>query len=110
MALGYIFAFIQLVGFLGIFKEKPALFGRYVLINSIFLYAAFVVAAAFLGISGARHSQAVASCQSAFFAGDANGEQICNIFCWSTLGVMGVLWLLLLAVQVCVSCIYDDRN
>jgi hypothetical protein len=106
MALGYIFAAIQLVGFFGIFKEKPVLFRRYVLINWIVLYIGLSVAAAFLGTSAARHSQAVAACETNFFSGDGGsttednkGEQICNIFCWSTLGVMATLWLLLFLVQ-----------
>jgi hypothetical protein len=108
MTLGYIFAAVQLLGFLGIFKEKPVLFRRYVLINWIVLYIAFSVVATFIGISAARHSQAVDACESTFFASDSTststtedtkGEQICNIFCWSTLGVMGALWVLLFLVQ-----------
>jgi hypothetical protein len=108
MALGYIFAAVQIVGFLGIFKEKPVLFRRYVLVNWIVLYIGLSVAATFLGVSAARHSQAVAACETNFFPTDGGsttednkGQQICNIFCWSTLGVMGALWVLLFAVQVC---------
>jgi len=108
MALGYFFAIIQIVGFLGIFKENPALFRRYVMVNWIVLYVALAVAAAFLGISAARHSQAVDACETNFFAGDSTGssttedtkgEEICNIFVWSTIGVMGALWVLIFAVQ-----------
>lgn len=106
-AIGYIFAIVQLVGFIGIFKEKAGLFRRYVAINWIILYVGLSVAAAFLGISAARHSQAVQACETNFFAADSSsttedtkGEQICNIFCWSTLGVMGALWVLLFIVQV----------
>jgi hypothetical protein len=106
--LGYAFAIVQIVGFLGIFKEKPALFRRYVAINWILLYVGLSAAAAFLGISAARHSQAVQACEKTFFAGEptstntteeTKGEQICNIFTWATLGVMGALWVLLFIVQ-----------
>jgi len=106
MALGYIYAAVQLLGFLGIFKEKAALFSRYVMVNWIILYLSLSVAAAFIGISAGRHQQAVDACEASFFAGDtgtttedSKGEQICNIFCWSTLGVMGALWVLLALVQ-----------
>jgi hypothetical protein len=106
--MGYAFAIVQLVGFVGIFKEKPALFRRYVAINWILLYVGLSVAASYLGISAARHSAAVTACESTFFAGDSTsttvddtkGEQICNIFTWATLGVMGTLWVLLFIVQV----------
>ncbi|KAG8803413.1 hypothetical protein FRC17_006181, partial [Serendipita sp. 399] len=105
--LGYIFAITQLVGFLGVFKEKAALFRRYVAVNMIVLYAGFSVAATYLGISAARHSQAVTLCQRQFFGhnatessiGESEGYQVCNIFCWATLGVMGALWVLLFVVQ-----------
>lgn len=104
--LGYAFAVIQLVGFIGIFKEKAALFRRYVAINWIVLYITFAAAAALIGISAGRHDQAVDACERSFFAGesagtqeDTKGEQICNIFCWITVGVMGALWLVLFLVQ-----------
>ncbi|KAG8783661.1 hypothetical protein FRC15_004766 [Serendipita sp. 397] len=104
--IGYAFAFLQIVGFLGVFKEKPTLFRRYVAINMIVLYAGFSVAATFLVISGARHSRAVELCQTQFFGhnadgaiGESEGYQVCNIFCWATLGVMGALWVLLFVVQ-----------
>jgi hypothetical protein len=105
--LGYAFAIVQLVGFIGIFKEKAALFRRYVAINWIVLYVGFAVAAALIGISAARHQQAVDACEKSFFSEessttteDTKGEQICNIFCWITVGIMGGLWALLFLVQV----------
>lgn len=105
--LGYAFAIVQLFGFVGIFKEKPALFRRYVAVNWILLYIGLSVAASYLGISASRHSAAVTACESTFFAGDSTsttvddtkGEQICNIFTWATLGVMGALWVLVFIVQ-----------
>lgn len=109
MALGYVFAGIQLVGFLGIFKEKPALFRKYVTINSIILYLGLSAALAFIGISAGRHQPAVDECESSFFnsgnqtttaQADTEGEQICNIFTWVVLGIMGALWVVIFILQV----------
>lgn len=123
MGLGYGFAAIQLIGFLGVFKEKARLFRRYVFLNWIILYAGLSVAATFIAISAVRHDAAVDACEQNFFGSDipgsttedTKGEQICNIFCWSTLGVMGALCLLLFIVQVayfwhvwCHSLLTDD--
>lgn len=109
LALGYVFAGIQLVGFFGIFKEKPALFRRYVLFNTIVLYVGLSAAAAFIGISAGRHDTAVDACELSFFSSggnqtttaqeDTEGQQICNIFTWVVLGIMGALWVVLFIVQ-----------
>ena len=109
MALGYVFAGIQLVGFFGIFKEKPALFRKYVTLNSVVLYLGLSAALAFIGISAGRHQPAVDECETSFFNSgnqtttatpDTEGEQICNIFTWVVLGVTGGLWLILFILQV----------
>lgn len=102
-AFGYVFAFLQIMGFLGIFKEKPALFRRYVTINWIVLYAGMSVALAFLGLSAGRHTAALDACKISFFSDDTatddKADQICNIFTWVIVGVMGGLWLVLFIVQ-----------
>ena len=109
MALGLVFAGIQLVGFFGIFKEKPALFRKYVTFNSIILYVGLSAALAFIAISAGRHQPAVDECESSFFSSgnqtttaqaDTEGQQICNIFTWVILGITGGLWLLLFVLQV----------
>jgi hypothetical protein len=109
MMLGYVFAGVQLVGFFGIFKEKPALFRKYVTFNSVILYVGLSAALAFIGISAGRHQPAVDQCESSFFSsgnqtttaqGDSEGEQICNIFTWVVLGIMGGLWLVIFILQV----------
>jgi len=109
MALGYVFAGIQLVGFFGIFKEKPALFKKYVTFNSIILYLGLSAALAFIAISAGRHQPAVDQCDSSFFGSgnqttttaqvDTEGQQICNIFTWVVLGIMGALWVVLFILQ-----------
>jgi len=108
MALGYVFAVIQLVGFFGIFKEKPALFKTYVTLNTIFLYLGLSAAAAFIGISAGRHQVAVDACDQSFFTSNnqtttaqnsSEGQQVCNVFTWVVLGVMGALLAVLFVVQ-----------
>ena len=109
LVLGYVFAGVQLVGFFGIFKDKPALFKSYTILNSIVLYAGLSVAAAFIGASAGRHRAAADACESSFFASggqsttDTEGEQICNVFTWAVLGIMVGLWAVLFIVQV--SCL-----
>jgi len=102
-AFGYIFAFLQIVGFLGIFKEKAGLFRRYVTINWIVLYAGMSIAVAFIGISASRHTAALNACKANFFhedtATDDKADQICNIFTWVILGIMAGLWLVLFIAQ-----------
>lgn len=109
LALGYVFAGIQLVGFFGIFKEKPALFRKYIALNSVVLYVGLSAALAFIGISAGRHQPAVDECESSFFnsgnqtttaQADTEGEQVCNIFTWAILGITGGLWLVLFILQV----------
>jgi len=109
LALGYVFAGIQLVGFFGIFKEKPSLFKTYIAFNSIILYGSLAAAAAFISISAVRHQTAVSACEASFFNSNGNenttaqedteGQQICNIFTWIVLGVMGALWAVLFVIQ-----------
>ncbi|KAG8782929.1 hypothetical protein FRC12_020303 [Ceratobasidium sp. 428] len=78
------------------------------MINSIAVIAAFCIAAAFIAISGTRHAAASTRCQTTFFAGNneagstdnsGEGEQICEVFTWVILGLMGGLWITLLSFQ-----------
>ena len=109
LALGYVFAGIQLVGFFGIFKEKPTLFKKYIAFNTAALIVSLSAALAFIGISAGRHQPAVDECSSSFFSSgnqttttqdETEGQQICNIFTWVVLGIMGALWVVLFIIQV----------
>ncbi|KAG9094689.1 hypothetical protein FS749_012006 [Ceratobasidium sp. UAMH 11750] len=107
----YIVAGVQSIGFIGVFKEKAGLFRKYVMINSVAVIAAFCIAAAFIAVSGTRHNAASDRCEKSFFAADNNpgagasnddsgeGEQICEVFTWVILGLMGGLWVTLLSFQ-----------
>ncbi|QRW05977.1 hypothetical protein RhiLY_11294 [Ceratobasidium sp. AG-Ba] len=106
----YVVAGVQTLGFIGVFKEKAGLFRKYVMINSVAVLAAFGIAAAFIAISGTKHDKASSRCQRTFFAtsnpsaassNDDSGEgaQICEVFTWVILGLMGGLWVTLLSFQ-----------
>ncbi|KAF8898657.1 hypothetical protein BD779DRAFT_1484993 [Infundibulicybe gibba] len=88
---------VQVLGFVGVAKEKPILFRRYVSLHSLLALAAFAVAAAWAIISASRHSVAQANCLQDFFSQDqqSEGETLCNIFPWVDVGIMGGLWVVL---------------
>lgn len=82
------------------------------MINTFAVVAAFGIAAAFIAISGTKHSAASDRCEKTFFSGNSNsgatstddtgeGEQVCEIFTWAILGIMGGLWVSLASFQVC---------
>ncbi|KAF8601765.1 hypothetical protein BDV93DRAFT_413209, partial [Ceratobasidium sp. AG-I] len=108
----YVVAGVQGIGFIGVFKEKAGLFQKYVMINTFAVVAAFGIAAAFIALSGTKHSTASDRCETTFFGGNSTltgsgsqdtgeGEQVCEIFTWSILGVMGGLWVSLASFQAC---------
>jgi len=107
----YVVAGAQILGFLGVFKEKAGLFGKYVVINSLAIVAAFSIAAALIIISATRHSTAVSSCETSFFStlangtttaappSNAEGQIVCDIFTWTDIGLMGGLWVVFAIFQ-----------
>jgi len=108
-AVCYIVAAIQLLGFIGVFKENLSLFKTYRWLNSLAVVAAFGVAAAFIGVSASRHNTATADCRTNFFktsdgesasSPDDKSQTLCNIFSWVDIGIMGGLWIVLLIFQL----------
>lgn len=60
---------------------------------------ALVVALVFIIISAARHSTAVNSCENLFANHNStstvtSGTQICNIWTWVQIGIMGLLFVI----------------
>ncbi|KAF4572839.1 hypothetical protein EYR36_007349 [Pleurotus pulmonarius] len=99
----FVAAAIQVLGFIGAHGEKPVLFRRYVTLHILITVAAFSVAAVWAIISATRHSTAKQSCITNFFPDEASrsqGDLLCEIFPWVDVGIMGGLWLLLLAVHI----------
>ncbi|KAL0580371.1 hypothetical protein V5O48_001616 [Marasmius crinis-equi] len=99
----FIGAGLQVLGFIGVAKEKPILFRRYLSLHSIALLAAFAVAAAWIILSATKHSDAKSKCLSDFFntpQTQSQGQTLCEIFPWVSVGVMGGLWALLAIMHV----------
>ena len=82
------------------------MYRRYVTLHGIATCAVFSIAAAWIVMSALRHSNAEAKCIQDFFnstdsASDSSeGEALCNIFSWVDIGIMGVLWTVLVSLQV----------
>jgi hypothetical protein len=99
----YVGAGVQILGFIGVSREKPITYRRYVTLHGLVISAAFSVAAAWIIISVTRHSNAEAKCLGEFFstANSSTGEAdtLCNIFPWVDVGIMGGLWVVLAALQ-----------
>lgn len=108
-------AVVQVFGFLGVYREKPALFKTYARVNAILVSIALTIALAFIILSAVRHGPAVTACEALFVAqstqtatptsggglvniGSSNvtsGSQICNIWTWVQLGIMGLLFIII---------------
>jgi len=92
---------MQILGFIGVSKEKTVTFRRYVTLHSLVTSAGFAVAAAWIIMSATRHGTATARCLAKFFSGEDSGEgqALCDIFTWATVGIMGGIWLVLAIMQ-----------
>jgi len=96
---------IQGLGFIGVAKEKPITFRRYLTLHILTTTAAFSIALVWIIMSATRHSTAQSRCVSRFFPSapdtptSSDGQVICNIFPWVQVGVMGGLWIILASVQ-----------
>ena len=91
-------------------QEKPIMFRRYTTLHILLTVGAFAVAATWIIISAARHDTAREDCETEFFSNMTTilsgtntldeGETLCNVFTWVTVGLMGGLWLILAIMQV----------
>jgi len=96
---------VQILGFIGVAREKSILFRRYVSLHSLIIVAAFSVALVWIILSVSHHSTAKSNCLSNFFAHadseqESEGETLCEIFPWVDVGVMGGLWVILAALHI----------
>jgi hypothetical protein len=101
--ISYVAAGVQLIGFVGVSRERPGLFKRYVTLHGIATAIAFSVAAAWIVLSAARHNTAKEKCLTDFFSdegtGASEGNTLCTIFPWVDVGIMSGLWVLLAALH-----------
>jgi len=103
-AVCYVAAAIQIVGFMGVARNRISVFSTYLTLNALATIAAFSVAAVWIILSGTRHSTAQSTCENNFYNGTSGsvaseGVTLCNIFAWVDLGVMAGLWVVLLIMQ-----------
>ena len=96
--LAFVVAGVQVLGFIGVSREKPKLYSTYVSIHSFAITAAFSVAAVWTVMSAIQHNRARDRCIADFFDGDGDdsqGQTLCTIFPWVDVGIMGGLWVML---------------
>ncbi|KAF8528102.1 hypothetical protein BU17DRAFT_39191 [Hysterangium stoloniferum] len=103
----FVAAAIQLLGFLGVFRESTIIFRRYTTLHSIIMIAVFAFSASFIGVSASRHNTASSKCVTTFFppdpsaqataltGSDSEGKLLCNIFTWVGVGTLAGLWVVL---------------
>jgi len=105
----YVGAAIQVLGFIAVSKEKSVLFKRYLSLDWFITIAGFSVSAAWIIISGTRHSTAQANCEREYYSGGSTdnaasladaADTVCSIFSWVDVGVMAGLWVILLIMQL----------
>ncbi|KAG7099296.1 hypothetical protein E1B28_001154 [Marasmius oreades] len=99
----FVMAGLQVLAVIGVAREKPTLFRRYLTLHSIAMFGAFAVAAAWIIISATKHSTAKSRCLSDFFSNpdtESQGDTLCEIFSWVSVGVMGGLWAVLAIMHV----------
>ncbi|KAF5390294.1 hypothetical protein D9757_002855 [Collybiopsis confluens] len=98
-------AALQILGCLGVAREKPILFRRYITLHGLVVVAAFAIAAAWIIISASKHSTAQSNCISDFFnttdsTEQSEGETLCNIFPWVDVGLMAGIWVWLAIMHI----------
>lgn len=63
----YVAAGLQVLGFIGVAKERGILFRRYLTLHIFVTLGAFVVAGVMIGLSAGHHDDAQKNCVSKFF-------------------------------------------
>lgn len=101
----YVGAAIQVLGFIGVFKEKHILFRRYATLHSLITLVAFAIAAAWVILSASRHSTALTNCENKYYPTAPNGsnttegQTVCGIITWVDVGLMIGAWVFFALVQ-----------
>ncbi|KAJ7254018.1 hypothetical protein B0H12DRAFT_1115539 [Mycena haematopus] len=103
--IAFVAAAVQVLGFIGVAQEKSILFRRYITLHSLATTGAFSVALAWIILSASKHSTAKSNCLANFFSHanseeETEGETLCDIFPWVDVGVMGGLWVIMLALHI----------
>lgn len=116
-AFGFITFVWQLLGLISVARESPSLYRFYIRINFLLTLIIIVLAIAFFATSAAKHSDSLNACINNYGAApntsgtgiqiaqasdalSGTGHDICNIFIWVQVGVMGLLLVVLGFTQV----------
>ncbi|KAK4056533.1 hypothetical protein OIO90_002380 [Microbotryomycetes sp. JL221] len=100
-----VIAAFQLIGFLGVFREKPSLFKTYARFNTILIVSALVLSLVLIIITAVKHSTAVFNCENLFADQSSSQNQVtsatdvCNVWTWVQIGIMGLLFLIVSLCQ-----------
>ncbi|BGP15002.1 hypothetical protein JCM10213_002855 [Rhodosporidiobolus nylandii] len=108
-------AVAQPIGFLGVYRERPALFKTYSRINALLVTVALLLSLALIIISAAKHSTGVAACTALFGADstDDTAATICNYWTWIQVGIMGLLFVIVGLCEIyfmCYEAIYASEQ
>jgi hypothetical protein len=100
----FVAAALQVLGFVGVAKEKTILYRRYATLHLLINIGAFAVAATWIVVSATRHGPAKSKCLLDFFPIEnrdtEQAKTLCEIFAWVDIGIMGALWIILAIVQI----------
>ncbi|GAA5971930.1 hypothetical protein JCM11641_001574 [Rhodosporidiobolus odoratus] len=110
-------AVAQPIGFLGVYRERPALFKTYSRFNSLLVVLALLCALILIIVSAVKHSTGVDECVRLFSASvddaDNTAKTICNVWTWIQIGIMGLLFVIVGLCQVyfvCYEAIYASEQ
>ncbi|GAA6005376.1 uncharacterized protein JCM10292_007327 [Rhodotorula paludigena] len=113
--LSFAVAACQPFGFFGVFREKPRLFKSYLRLNGLLVTASILLALAVIIISAVKHSEGVDQCTRLFSADDTDttANDICNIWTWIQIGIMGLLFVIVGLCEIyfiCYTSIYASEQ
>jgi len=107
----FLIAGVQILGFIGVAREKTILYRRYTTVHILLTLIAFALAATWIGVSAGNHKKAQTQCELEFFnstnvnitnsaiSQQSEGQTLCEIFTWVDVGLLGGLWLILAVMQ-----------
>lgn len=103
--IAFVAAGVQVLGFIGVWRENISVFRRYITLHGVVTALGFSVAATWIIWSAIGHDNAKQRCITDFFSSTSTSnsqeaDTLCNIFPWVSVGIMGALWLLLASVQL----------
>lgn len=102
--------------FYGVYKERPAVFKKYIILNAILVLITLIYSMGVIVISSTRHNTAIEQCLLQFVSNDdlkattsASGRTVCNIWTWAQLGICGFLWALFAGSEI-YFCLSESRS